>query len=107
MASDFLAGTDAAFFTGLTGVAGFAVVLSLLGMALTAGFAAGFATGFAATLAGALALLTTGADFLAGALAITLLAALGTAAGAGAFLAAVALTTVLDLAAAWAGFFEF
>jgi hypothetical protein len=44
---------------------------------------------------------------LAGALAITLLADLGTAAGAGAFLAAVALTTVLDLAAAWAGFFEF
>jgi hypothetical protein len=40
-------------------------------------------------------------------LAITLLAALGTAAGAGAFLAAGALTTVLDLAAAWAGFFEF
>jgi hypothetical protein len=58
-------------------------------------------------LAGALALLTTGAGFLAGALAITLLAALGTAAGAGAFLAAVAFTTVLDLAAAWAGFFEF
>jgi hypothetical protein len=54
-----------------------------------------------------LAWLTTGAGFLAGALAITLLAALSTAAGADAFLAAGALTTVLDLAAAWAGFFDF
>jgi hypothetical protein len=54
-----------------------------------------------------LALLTTGAGFLAGALADTGLVALGLATGAAAFLTTVVLATGLALAAAWAGFFDF
>jgi hypothetical protein len=54
-----------------------------------------------------LALLTTGAGFLAGVLAVTGLFALGLATGAGAFLATAVLATGLALAAAWAGFFGF
>jgi hypothetical protein len=54
-----------------------------------------------------LAWLTTGAGFLAGALAVTLLVAWALATGAGAFLATAVLATILDLAGAWAGFFDF
>jgi hypothetical protein len=74
---------------------------------LAAALAAVFAAGWAVTLAGALALLTTGVGFLAGALAVAGLFALGLATGAGAFLATAVLATGLDLAWAWAGFFDF
>ena len=68
MASDFLAGTEAAFFTGLAGGRlGWPMVLSLLGNALAAGFAAGHFD--SQPWQCALAWLTTGVGFLAGALA--------------------------------------
>jgi hypothetical protein len=57
---------------------------------------------FADALTGALGLLT-GAGFLA----VTGRLALGLATGAAAFLTTAVLATVLDLAGAWAGFFDF
>ncbi|WP_231624575.1 hypothetical protein [Limnohabitans sp. 63ED37-2] len=96
MASDFLAGTEAAFFTGLAEVAGAVVALGEGVAALGATLPADFAGVLAAT----------GAGTLAGALAGAFAAALALATGAVALTAAV-LATILDLAGAWAGFFGF
>jgi hypothetical protein len=69
---------------------------------LAATLAGAFADALTVALTGALGLLA-GAGFLA----VTELLALGLATGAAAFLTTAVLATVLDLAGAWAGFFDF